>query len=459
MRRPLFGTILGIPWLGLPLGGLLAWAALLPLGGDPGRASGGRDAAAAGFGASGGPSESGNGPSVYRAADLRDELRAGESLGFLFAKKLGLSAADASEASRASARFVDLRQLRPGALWAAYLDDDGRLDRFELAVASRGELTLVRGELEWESIWRDYRRETRLLTIQGVLVDNLESAVERAGAQAELAYAIAEVLQWDLDFTRDLRKGDEFRVIYEEVTVEGSKPAPGQIVAVEYGQAKGRPLQAFYFAAQDGGGYFDGEGRPLQKMFLRSPLPYSRVTSRFSHRRLHPILGVFRPHYGIDYGAPAGTPVRVTASGTVVSADWDGGGGGRTVKVRHSNDYQTAYLHLSRFATGIRPGERVRQGDLIGYVGSTGLATAPHLDYRIQRGSRWIDPLSIQSAPGEPIVGARLGEFRIVRDAMRSSLTSGGAYSPPAFTIAGEPAQVATGAGESTADGRAPGTT
>lgn len=194
-------------------------------------------------------------------------------------------------------------------------------------------------------------------------------------------------------------------------------------------------------------------------MFLRSPLPFSRVTSRFSNRRFHPILGIFRPHHGVDYGAPTGTPVRVTGSGTVVSAGWDGGGG-KCVKVRHPNDFLTAYLHLSRFANGVRAGSRVRQGDIVGYVGSTGLATAPHLDYRVQQHGRWIDPLSLQSMPAEPISAARLTEYRSVRDAMRRSLESGVAYAPPPFAVAREAARVAEGEGEREgASGRASGAT
>jgi murein DD-endopeptidase MepM/ murein hydrolase activator NlpD len=207
-------------------------------------------------------------------------------------------------------------------------------------------------------------------------------------------------------------------------------------------------------------GYYDGEGRPLQKMFLRSPLPYSRVTSKFSQHRLHPVLGVFRPHYGVDYGAPTGTPVRVTANGTVVEAGWDGGGG-RTVKVRHPNGYLTAYLHLSRFAEGVRPGSGVRQGELIGYVGSSGLATAPHLDYRIQLNGRWIDPLSLQLMPAEPVSPLRFAEFRAARDAMRRTLADGGESEAPAV------AEATTGGAEGTSgnpgtagtSGRAPGAT
>jgi murein DD-endopeptidase MepM/ murein hydrolase activator NlpD len=206
-------------------------------------------------------------------------------------------------------------------------------------------------------------------------------------------------------------------VLYQEVWVDGAYDGPGTILALSY-QNGGRRLEAYRYADR---GYYDGEGRPLQKMFLRSPLPYSRITSRFSNRRFHPILKVYRPHHGIDYGAPVGTAVRVTAGGVVAFAGWDGGGG-KTVKVRHPNGYLTAYLHLSRYAAGIHAGARVRQGDVIGHVGATGLATAAHLDYRVQRQGRWIDPLALVQVPAPDIPVAELADFRSLRDVLRSSL-------------------------------------
>ncbi len=162
----------------------------------------------------------------------------------------------------------------------------------------------------------------------------------------------------------------------------------------------------------------------MRKLFLRSPLRYSRVTSRFSHRRFHPVLKRYRPHYGVDYGAPRGTPVRVTASGTVTFAGWDRGGG-KTVKVGHPGSYLTAYLHLSGFAKGVTKGRRVEQGKVIGYVGSTGLATGTHLDYRVQHRGHWINPLSLKSVPAKPIPEEQFREFMAWRDTLRNSLTSG----------------------------------
>jgi murein DD-endopeptidase MepM/ murein hydrolase activator NlpD len=408
-----------LPWLGLPLGGLLAlaivldtpWGAPAPEGTalealalDP--LGSRREAAIA-------PEPQREPPPAHSAA-----LGRGETLGRVFSG-LGLSPVEAHAAAEASRRHLDPRQLRPGARWQAWLGAEGRLERFDLELEGKGRVRLDRAGETWSSSFRPFARESRWRSIRGELDGSLEGSVERAGADGTLAYAMAEVLQWDLDFSRDLQPGDRFAILFEEVWIEGQRHGLGRIQALTYERSNGRRHEAYRFADSDG--YYDAEGRPLQKMFLRSPLPFSRVTSRFSNRRFHPVLKVFRPHYGVDYGAPVGTPVRATAAGTVVSVGWDGGGG-NTVKVRHPNEYQTCYLHLSRFASGVRPGTRVSQGDIVGYVGATGLATAPHLDYRVQHRGRWIDPMTLASVPAEPLSTSRRSEFQLARAAMVDSL-------------------------------------
>lgn len=414
--------------LGLPLGGLLAFAVLGGSAWDDSlfaptaletAALDPRSMAPA-FAAATAPA-----PAAVETPDRENVLRRGQTLGAVLAE-LGLGPEQAHAAALATARYVDPRQLRPGARYAAYFDAGGELDRLRLTLEGKGELALERGDGDWLPSWRSFTRELRPRAIEGVLQGALENSIERAGADGELAYALADVLQWDLDFSRDLRHGDRFEVLFEEVWLEGRRHGLGNVLAATYEQP-GRRLEVYRFGA----GYYDADGRPLEKMFLRSPMAYSRITSRFSHRRLHPVLGAFRPHYGVDYGAPTGTPVRATAAGTVAFAGWEGGGG-KTVKVRHPNDYLTGYLHLSKFAAGVRPGARVRQGEVIGYVGSTGLATGPHLDYRVQRRGQWIDPLSLKSVPAEPLSRLQVGEFHRVRDAMRASLETGAPFALPA---------------------------
>jgi murein DD-endopeptidase MepM/ murein hydrolase activator NlpD len=346
--------------------------------------------------------------------------------------RLDLPRAQAREAVEALAEHLDMRRLPAGESYVAYFDEasagGGSMAALEWTLGNRGRVVLDHGREGWRSRFVPFDRRVEIRSVSGRLETSLIESMEEAGASAILAYRMADVLQWDLDFTRDLRRGDRFEVLFEEVYLDGESRGVGGVLALVYTNA-GRRLEAFRFG--DENSYYDGEGRPLRKMFLRSPLRYSRITSRFSHRRFHPILKTHRPHYGVDYGAPVGTPVRVTAHGVVTFAGRDGGAG-RMVKVRHPNGYITAYLHLSRFASGVRSGARVRQGEVIGYVGTSGLSTGPHLDYRVQRGGRWIDPLSLRSEPAEPLAEESREEFRAWRDALRASLDLGAPLEMPA---------------------------
>ena len=275
----------------------------------------------------------------------------------------------------------------------------------------------------WTSSWHPFRRSAVVRRISGRL-DGSPSRTRSAGPGA----SDCSPTRWPM-FSSGISTstaisgwGDTFEVLYEIVLPRRSLPFAGRDPRLSYDNA-GRRLEAYRFG--EDGGYYDSEGRPLKKMFLRSPMRYSRVTSGFSTRRFHPVLKTYRPHYGVDYGAPTGTPVRATANGVVSFAGWDRGGG-RTVKIRHPNNFLTAYLHLSRFAQGIAPGRRVSQAEVIGFVGSTGLSTAPHLDYRIQQNGRWINPLALKSEPAEPIPEERLADFETWRQRLREGPLPGG---------------------------------
>jgi murein DD-endopeptidase MepM/ murein hydrolase activator NlpD len=358
--------------------------------------------------------------------------------------ELGLSPGEAFAAAEAAGHYVDVRRLRPGDHGTAYYAAaDPRPAVMVLAVAERGRLQLQRAGEGWAAEWRAYERSRRTRTAWGTLQGSLEESLRDAGADPALAPRMADVLQWDIDFNRDLRTGDRFEVLYEEELLDGVRSRLGEVVALSY-ENGGRRLEAYRYGES---GYYDGKGRPLRKMFLRSPLPYSRVTSRFSQRRFHPVLKIYRPHYGVDYGAPVGTPVRVTAGGVVSFVGWDGGGG-KTVKVRHPNGFLTAYLHLSRYAKGMRAGSRVAQGDVVGYVGSTGLATAAHLDYRVQERGRWIDPLSLTSVPAAPVPPGEWSRFAAWRDSLQRRLRDGTALADAAAAARGRELQlVAAGFG------------
>lgn len=357
-------------------------------------------------------------PPVAETFPMALSFQRGETLGEVL-EDLGLSATSARDVLSVLSPWIDPRRIRPSDHYSVAFDQTGVLRSFEMAVAKAGVASAVRNqESGWSGRFRPFERTVRVRSMHGVLDGGLESSISAAGGPTKLAILMADVFQWDLDFTRDLRVGDKFDILFETNYLDGKLDSLGSILAVSYTN-KGDRLEAYRFGEDDG--YYDADGRPMRKMFLRSPMRYSRITSRFSQRRFHPVLKRHRPHYGVDYGAPNGTPVRTTANGVVAFSGWDGGSG-KTVKVRHPNSYLTAYLHLSRFAEGVRRGTRVSQGEVIGYVGSTGLSTAPHLDYRVQHHGRWIDPLSLKSVPAEPVPHRRLPEFLAWRDSLRQSL-------------------------------------
>ena len=305
---------------------------------------------------------------------------------------------------------IDPKRLFPGTEFRGTLTPSGTLEYLEVIFDRRNEVHLTTdvGGITVARVERPIASE--VLRLEGVVDSSLFGAMDGAGGDPELAVRIAQIYQWDIDFLRDIRKGDAFVVVVDRQTVEGEFFGWGTVFATRFVN-DGRVLDAVVYPDDSGRlGYYDLEGQPLRKQFLRSPLKFSRVTSRFSMSRFHPVLKRRMPHYGVDYGAPTGTPVHVTADGTVTLAGRNGGGG-NMVTVRHTNGYETNYLHLSRYGKGIRRGARVSQGQVIGYVGSTGLSTGPHLDYRVTLNGKWINPLRISSPAVKPLSEDRLQRF------------------------------------------------
>jgi murein DD-endopeptidase MepM/ murein hydrolase activator NlpD len=245
-----------------------------------------------------------------------------------------------------------------------------------------------------------------------VITSSLFGAVSAAGEEDQLALDLADIFAWDVDFNTELQKGDTFRVSVEKMYLDGRFVRYGRIHSAELVRGP-RVIRAIYFESRHGSGYFTPEGNPLRKAFLRSPLKFSRISSGFTHSRFHPILKTSRPHLGVDYAAPVGTPVRASGNGVVTHAGWSGGYG-KTVKIRHPNGYETLYGHLSRIV--VKVGQRVEQAEVIGNVGTTGLSTGPHLDYRMIKTGTYIDPLKLKSPPAEPVLAAERGAFDAARD-------------------------------------------
>jgi murein DD-endopeptidase MepM/ murein hydrolase activator NlpD len=266
-----------------------------------------------------------------------------------------------------------------------------------------------------------YRKETGLVALRGAIDrehSSLVAAMQVEGEDVTLAIALAEILGGEIDFSNDLQPGDTFELLFEKKLSEGQFAGYGPIAAAEF-HNDGRVLKAFRFQPDgEPAGYYDEHGRSLKRFLLRSPLKFEpRVSSGFSMRRLHPVLGTWRAHPAIDYVAPVGAPVVAVAGGTVTRAGWMAGGG-NTVTIRHPNAYESSYLHLSAFAPGIRSGARVDQGQLIGKVGRTGLTTGPHLDFRLKKNGAWVNPLVEQRKlpPGDPVPATALDAFHAARD-------------------------------------------
>jgi len=310
----------------------------------------------------------------------------------------------------ALSREIEARRLLPGTLFDGRRTPGGVLEELRVTLDQRSELIFEATADGIESSRIDREVASEVVRLQGVVESSLFQAVGDAGGRPALAIEIAEIFRWDVDFLRDLRKGDSFVAIVDVQTIDGEFYQYGTVFAARFVN-KDRIMNAVIYPDGEGRlGYYDLDGVPLRKMFLRSPLKFSRVTSRFSSGRFHPVLKRKMPHYGVDYGAPVGTPVHATADGVVTLAGRNGGGG-NTVRLRHPNGYETNYLHLSRYGQGVRKGVRVTQGQVIGYVGMTGLATGPHLDYRVRHNGSWINPLTISSPPVKPLESDRLQRF------------------------------------------------
>ena len=248
--------------------------------------------------------------------------------------------------------------------------------------------------------------------VRGVITSSPYQTLAQLGVNPVLAVHLAKVFAWQIDFYR-IQRGDRFNVIYEEREVAGTSVGV-KIIAARFEHAD-KDFYAFHFDEGEDDGYYDEQGNTLRRAFLKAPLEYTRISSRYSKRRFHPVQKRYKPHLGTDYAAPRGTPILATADGVVLAASYTRGNG-RFVKIRHNATYTTGYLHMSRIGEGIKPGRHVQQGDVIGYVGSTGLATGPHLCYRFWMNGEQVDPLKLDLPTSKPIADAYRAAFTAVRD-------------------------------------------
>jgi murein DD-endopeptidase MepM/ murein hydrolase activator NlpD len=343
----------------------------------------------------------------------------------------GIAADAATAMIDAVSRVFDPRRLRSFQPFSLVRTFDGALRHFEYEIDAASFLRIVpdasAGTLRADVV--PIPRTLELVSAAGAIDDETPSlfqAIEGAGETPELAVALAELFSGQLDFNTELQPGDRFAVSFERFTREGRAPTYGIITAAEF-QNDGRVLRAFRYAPPGGKpAYYDEDGRSIRRFFLRSPLKFEpRITSGFSARRMHPVLHTARAHRGVDYGAPTGAQVLAVASGTVLGATYDRANG-RMVRLRHASGYESYYLHLSAFAAGMRAGARVEQGQTIGRVGATGLATGPHLHFGLKKNGVFVNPLAEQRKlpPGDPIPAAHLEAFAAERDRALETLAA-----------------------------------
>jgi len=254
--------------------------------------------------------------------------------------------------------------------------------------------------------------QVRIKTASGTINSSLWNAMTELKVSPNLTIALSEIYAWTIDFYA-IQKGDNFTAIYEELFVDGKPIGLGNILSARFNHG-GKDNYAFRFVQDNAPDFFDEKGMSVRRAFLKAPLKFSRISSRFSNSRLHPVLRIRRPHHGVDYAAPKGTPVHSIGNGTVIEARY-AGGAGRMIKIRHNSTYSTAYLHLSGYAKGINKGSHVQQGQVIGYVGSSGLSTGPHLDFRFYKNGSPVDPLRVESPPALPVKKELVDSFNMVR--------------------------------------------
>jgi murein DD-endopeptidase MepM/ murein hydrolase activator NlpD len=307
--------------------------------------------------------------------------------------------------------YVNFRKIKE-ATYQYFYDMKGGLVKF-IYEASPTEVYEIAKDSEGYHVQKkNVHLESRLVKVDGEIRSSLFEAMEAAGEQDPLTIAFAEILAWEIDFYKDVREGDQFKVVVEKIYKGDQFIQYGPIRAVEYQRGE-RIIRGIRYKE----GYFNEKGVSLKKAFLRAPLRFNRISSKFSRARKHPILGGLRPHYGVDYAAPPGTPIWAVADGIVTSCGWNGGFGNQVI-LRHMNGYVTYYGHLSAFGSRIRQGGRVSQKQIIGYVGSTGLSTGPHLDYRVSKDGQFRNPLKEDFPAGFPIGKGEMEAFRQTRDEM-----------------------------------------
>ncbi len=347
---------------------------------------------------------------------ITETVKSGQTFSSIL-DEYGCNAKKIDEVVRKSKGVFDLRQLREGNKYTVFTSL-GQPSELEYVVYESSVSDFVTFCFKDSvSVYTQKKKvETRRRMAAAVIESSLWNAAVSAGMNGTVAMNLADVYQWSIDFYA-IQEGDSFKVIYDEMFIDGKSVGVGTIWGAVFNHG-GKEYYAIRHEYEEKGvkeyGYWDETGRSLRSAFLKAPLKYTRISSKFSNSRYHPVLRIRRPHHGVDYAAPKGTPVHAISNGVVIAKYWERGGG-NVLKIKHTRGYVSGYLHLSKYAKGINVGTQVKQGDLIAYVGSTGISTGPHLDFRIWKNGKAIDPLKMTDVKGEDISKAQRPGFEVTK--------------------------------------------
>jgi murein DD-endopeptidase MepM/ murein hydrolase activator NlpD len=343
---------------------------------------------------------------------------------FVLLREAGLSSAEVMALRTAIRDVYDIRQLRAGQPYSIEVAPEGQLLRFTYEIDAQHMLEVERQEQSFVGRLLPIEYEHKERVVNAVIDASISEALAEQGEDLRIAADLVEIFAWDIDFYTDLRSGDTVRLVLEDRYRDGRRTGYHRILAAELVNQE-RVFQAVYYSGEEENGtYYRPDGSAMRRMFLRSPLQYTRISSQFSPRRFHPILKQYRPHLGIDYAAPTGTPVRSVGDGVVT---WAGpkGANGKMITIQHDRVYLTYYLHLLRFADAIRVGKRVTQGEIIGYVGSSGRSTGPHLDFRMTKHGKFLNPLGHDTVEATPLPRHVLPTFQAYAKRLLRALGAG----------------------------------
>jgi murein DD-endopeptidase MepM/ murein hydrolase activator NlpD len=365
---------------------------------------------------------------LYR--EINGIIKRGETFFEVF-KRFGLDMAELFKIREAAADVHRLRDVEPGRQYKIVVDIDNRVNSLLYWIDDDNILNITRSDKGFSAGKIPLEYERRIEHIGGIIKDNLISSIGEDRENLMLALQLSDIFAWDIDFTSDLRNGDVFKIVVEGLYIDGGFKKYREILSAEF-ENNGKLYHAYRFENNGKADYYDAEGKALKKAFLKAPLNFRRISSYFSAGRFHPVLKIYRPHHGLDYAAPAGTPVSAVGDGEVFFAGRKGQYGNLVV-IKHRNGWKTYYGHLSKIEKGIWKGKYAEQGQIIGYVGATGLATGPHLHYEIRTGKKPVNPLKVKFPGGEPIPKSLMAGFEERKNKLDHKLTL---IDPAVFTSA-----------------------